>query len=114
MAHFIVLREPASGAPGRLHAVLELGRRSSQVHRHRLSAAEGMVLYFRLWDAAVDWALARGARVDPERADRYAPKIETGQPARCRSQLLHAPQLRRDAVARAAPATSTGPASTTL
>lgn len=36
------------------------------------------LLYFRLWDAAVDWALARGAAAIQSGQTGYAPKIETG------------------------------------
>jgi hypothetical protein len=36
------------------------------------------LLYFRLWDAAVDWALSRGADAIQSGQTGYAPKIETG------------------------------------
>ena len=35
-------------------------------------------LYFRLWDAALDWALARGATAIQSGQTGYAPKIELG------------------------------------
>src|SRR3989442_14598297 len=36
------------------------------------------LLYFRLWDAAVDWALARGVGAIQSGQTGYAPQIETG------------------------------------
>jgi hypothetical protein len=36
------------------------------------------LLYFRLWDAAVEWALSRGADAIQSGQTGYAPKIETG------------------------------------
>jgi hypothetical protein len=36
------------------------------------------LLYFRLWDAALEWALSRGADAIQSGQTGYAPKIETG------------------------------------
>ncbi|MCX7172217.1 MAG: hypothetical protein NTY41_18585, partial [Proteobacteria bacterium] len=36
------------------------------------------LLYFRLWEAALDWALSRGARSIQSGQTGYAPKIELG------------------------------------
>src|SRR5258706_389262 len=79
MAHFIVLREPASGAPVAFMLCFELGPKViNKFIGIDYRRPKEWLLYFRLWDAAVDWALARGAQSIQSGQTGYAPKIETG------------------------------------
>ena len=79
VSHFIVLREPAAGRPVAFMLCFLLGN-------HVVNKFIGLdytqpresFLYFRLWDAAVDWALARGATAIQSGQTGYAPKIELG------------------------------------
>jgi len=78
-AHFIVLKEPASGAMAAFMLCLEVGSRViNKFIGIDYRRPKEWLLYFRLWDAAVDWALARGARSIQSGQTGYAPKIETG------------------------------------
>jgi hypothetical protein len=79
MAHFIVLREPASGAMVAFMLCFELGPKViNKFIGIDYRRPKEWLLYFRLWDAAVDWALARGAQSIQSGQTGYAPKIETG------------------------------------
>ena len=79
VSHFIILREPASRRPVAFMLCFLLGE-------HVINKFIGLdyaqpresFLYFRLWDAAVDWALARGATTIQSGQTGYAPKIELG------------------------------------
>jgi predicted N-acyltransferase len=79
LAHFIVLREPASGAMVACMLCFELGPKViNKFIGIDYRRPKEWLLYFRLWDAAVDWALARGAQSIQSGQTGYAPKIETG------------------------------------
>jgi predicted N-acyltransferase len=79
MAHFIVLKEPASGAMVAFMLCFELGPKViNKFIGIDYRRPKEWLLYFRLWDAAVDWALARGAQSIQSGQTGYAPKIETG------------------------------------
>ncbi len=78
-AHFVLLREGSTGDLVAFMLCFDLG---AKVINKFLGIDYGRpkewLLYFRLWDAAVDWALARGAAVIQSGQTGYAPKIETG------------------------------------
>jgi hypothetical protein len=78
-AHFVLLRERSTGDLVAFMLCFDLG---AKVINKFLGIDYGRpkewLLYFRLWDAAVDWALARGAAVIQSGQTGYAPKIETG------------------------------------
>src|SRR5262249_21323113 len=78
-SHFIVLREKSSGAMAAFMLCFDMGP-------HIINKFIGIdyrrprdwLLYFRLWEAAVDWALSPGAASIQSGQTGYAPKIETG------------------------------------
>jgi len=78
-AHFIVLRERASRSIVAFMLCFALGE-------HVINKFIGIdyrqpkewFLYFRLWDAAVEWSLSQGARAIQSGQTGYAPKIELG------------------------------------
>jgi hypothetical protein len=78
-SRFIVLREKSSGAMAAFMLCFDMGP-------HIINKFIGIdyrrprdwLLYFRLWEAAVDWALSRGATSIQSGQTGYAPKIETG------------------------------------
>ena len=79
LAHFIVLTESGSNKMVAFMLCFELGTKVINkfigLDYHR---PKDWLLYFRLWDAVVDWALARGATSIQSGQTGYAPKIETG------------------------------------
>jgi hypothetical protein len=78
-ARFIVLREQASGAMVAFMLCFELGPRViNKFIGLDYRRPRQWRLYFRLWEAALDWALARGATSIQSGQTGYAPKIETG------------------------------------
>jgi hypothetical protein len=77
-AHFVVLKE-SSGAMVAFMLCFELGSRViNKFIGIDYRRPKEWLLYFRLWDAAVEWALARGAQSIQSGQTGYAPKIETG------------------------------------
>jgi hypothetical protein len=78
-AHFILLREASSDEPVAFMLCFELGGRViNKFIGIDYRRPRDWLLYFRLWDAALDWALARGAASIQSGQTGYAPKIETG------------------------------------
>jgi Acetyltransferase (GNAT) domain len=78
-AHFIVLREKQTGAMTAFMACLDCG--SFLINKHvgfDYSKPKSWMLYFRLWDAAVDWALSKGFSCGYSGQTAYLTKIETG------------------------------------
>lgn len=79
VSHFIVLRDKSDGRAVAFMLCFDLGG-------HVINKFIGIdyarprdwMLYFRLWDAAVEFALAKGARSIQSGQTGYAPKIETG------------------------------------
>jgi predicted N-acyltransferase len=79
VSHFILLREAASGELVAFMLCFDLGTKVINKfigidHRR----PREWLLYFRLWEAALDWALARGAAEIQSGQTDYAPKIEVG------------------------------------
>ncbi|MEO8746499.1 MAG: peptidogalycan biosysnthesis protein [Rhodanobacter sp.] len=78
-AHFIVLRERQAGSVVAFMLCFILGD-------HVINKFIGIdyrkpkewFLYFRLWDAVVDWSLSQGAKSIQSGQTGYAPKIEIG------------------------------------
>ena len=78
-SYFIVIREHATGSIVAFMLCFALGE-------HVINKYVGMdyrqpkewFLYFRLWDAVVDWSLSQGARAILSSQTVYAPKIEMG------------------------------------
>ena len=78
-AHFIVLRERASEEAIAFMLCFDMGSRIiNKFIGIDYRRPREWLLYFRLWDAAVDWAFARGAGAIQSGQTGYAPKIETG------------------------------------
>jgi hypothetical protein len=78
-SHFVLLRETHSGELVAFMLCFELGRKViNKFIGIDYRRPREWLLYFRLWDAALDWALARGARAIQSGQTGYAPKIETG------------------------------------
>ena len=78
-SHFILLRERSSGELIAFMLCFDLGSRViNKFIGIDYRRPREWLLYFRLWDAAVDWALARGAGAIQSGQTGYAPKIETG------------------------------------
>jgi hypothetical protein len=96
-AHFIVLREKETGTVTAFMACLACG--TSLINKHvgfDYSKPKSWMLYFRLWDAAVDWALSKGFSCIYSGQTAYRIKIETGHEliplvnyVRHRNLLLH-------------------------
>ena len=78
-AHFIVLRERSADEMVAFMLCLDMGSRViNKFIGIDYRRPRDWLLYFRLWDAAVDWALSRGADAIQSGQTGYAPKIETG------------------------------------
>jgi hypothetical protein len=78
-AHFIVLRERSSDEMIAFMLCIDMG--STIINKFigiDYRRPRDWLLYFRLWDAAVEWALSRGADAIQSGQTGYAPKIETG------------------------------------
>lgn len=79
LAHFIVLREKASRDMIAFMLCFDLGDRLiNKFIGLDYRRPKEWVLYFRLWDAAVDWALSKGFTSIQSGQTGYAPKIEIG------------------------------------
>jgi peptidoglycan biosynthesis/recognition FemAB-like protein len=79
VAHFILLREARSRELVAFMLCFDLGARLvNKFVGLDYARPKEWLLHFRLWDAALDWALARGAREIQSGQTGYAPKIETG------------------------------------
>ncbi len=97
-AHFIVLREATRGEAVAFMLCFHLGDKVINKYLgfdYRRPAE--WLLYFRLWDAALDWALSLDARSIQSGQTGYRPKIETGHRlvplfnyCAHRSRLVHA------------------------
>lgn len=96
-AHFVVLREKKTGAMVAFMACLASG--SILINKHvgfDYGKPKSWMLYFRLWDAAVDWALSKSFACIYSGQTAYRIKIETGHDlvplvnyVRHRNVLLH-------------------------
>jgi hypothetical protein len=79
VSHFVVLREKATGRAVAFMLCFDMGGRViNKFIGIDYARPRDWMLYFRLWDAAVDFALARGAQSIQSGQTGYAPKIETG------------------------------------
>ncbi len=77
--YFIVLREKQTGATIAFMTCFDCG--SSLINKHvgfDYDKPKSWMLYFRLWDAAVDWALSRGFTSIHSGQTTYGAKIEMG------------------------------------
>jgi len=78
-SHFIVLREQSSDEIVAFMLCIDMGSRIiNKFIGIDYRRPRDWLLYFRLWDAAVEWALSRGADAIQSGQTGYAPKIETG------------------------------------
>ncbi|HET7365022.1 MAG TPA: GNAT family N-acetyltransferase [Burkholderiales bacterium] len=78
-SHFVLLRERATDELIAFMLCFDLGAKViNKFIGIDYTRPREWQLYFRLWDAAVDWALARGASAIQSGQTGYAPKIETG------------------------------------
>ena len=78
-SHFIMLREAGSAQPVAFMLCFALGERViNKFIGIDYRRPREWLLYFRLWEAALDWALARGAATIQSGQTGYAPKLETG------------------------------------
>jgi len=78
-AHFIALRENASDKMVAFMLCFDLGKKIiNKFVGFDYRRPREWLLYFRLWDAAVDWALSRGATSIQSGQTGYAPKLEIG------------------------------------
>lgn len=79
LAHFVVLREQATGRIVAFMLCFALGEHViNKFIGIDYSQPKEWFLYFRLWDAAVEWSLAQGAKSIQSGQTGYAPKIEIG------------------------------------
>ena len=79
VSRFIVLREKSSREAVAFMLCFELGPRLiNKFIGIDYARPKDWLLYFRLWDAAVDFALSRGSESIQSGQTGYAPKIETG------------------------------------
>lgn len=79
MAHFIVLREKTAGDAVAFMLCFDLGERIiNKFIGIDYRRPRQWLLYFRLWDAAVDFSVSRGAGAIQSGQTGYAAKIETG------------------------------------
>jgi predicted N-acyltransferase len=79
VAHFVVLREQRSGEMIAFMLCFDLGGRViNKFIGIDYARPRAYFLYFRLWDAAVDWALSRGAASIQSGQTAYEAKIEIG------------------------------------
>lgn len=78
-SHFVTLREKASGEMVAFMLCFEVGERViNKFIGLDYNRPKEWLLYFRLWEAAVDWATAQGYSSIQSGQTGYAPKIETG------------------------------------
>ena len=78
-SRFIILREKSSREMVAFMLCFDMGRRIiNKFIGIDYGRPRDWLLYFRLWEAAVDWALSRGASSIQSGQTGYAPKIETG------------------------------------
>jgi len=78
-AYFIVLREQGHNEMVAFMLCFDLGKRViNKFIGFDYRRPREWLLYFRLWEAAVDWALAHGATSIESGQTGYAPKLETG------------------------------------
>ncbi len=79
VSRFVVLREPASGRMIAFMLCFALGSRLiNKFIGIDYRRPKEWLLYFRLWDAALDWALTQGFEAIQSGQTGYAPKIEMG------------------------------------
>lgn len=79
VSHFVTLRDQGDGRMIAFMLCFEVGGRIiNKFIGLDYSRPKEWMLYFRLWDAAVDWALARGCSSIQSGQTGYAPKIEMG------------------------------------
>lgn len=77
--HFIVLREAAHGQAVAMMMCFEIGELViNKFVGFDYSRPKEWLLYFRLWEAALDWALSRGATGIQSGQTCYKPKLEQG------------------------------------
>jgi len=77
--HFILLREKQTGDLIAFMMCFVVGDRViNKFVGFDYARPKEWLLYFRLWEAAVDWSLGRGARGIQSGQTCYAPKIEQG------------------------------------
>jgi Acetyltransferase (GNAT) domain len=96
--HFIVLREKHTGAMIAFMLCFDCGSRLINKYvGFDYSRPKSWTLYFRLWDATVEWALAQGYTSIQSGTTAYRAKIEMGHDLvplvnylRHRNMLLHA------------------------
>jgi hypothetical protein len=98
VAHFVVLREKRSGEMLAFMLGFDMGGRV--IHKYLgidYRRPQEWALYFRLWDAIVDWALSRGASSIQSGQTGYGGKIDVGHLlvpltvyARHRNPVIHA------------------------
>lgn len=78
-AHFLTLREAASGSMVAFMLCIDMGDRVINKYIGLdYARPKNWSLYFRLWEAALDWALGRGASFIQSGQTGYAPKMEMG------------------------------------
>ena len=78
VSHFVLLRERASDDLVAFMLCFDLGTKViNKFIGIDYARPREWLLYFRLWDAALDWALARGAGAIQSGQTGYAPMIET-------------------------------------
>jgi predicted N-acyltransferase len=97
VSHFVLLRERGSGDLVAFMLCFALG--DLVINKFigiDYARPEEWLLYFRLWEAALDWSLGRGAAAIQSGQTGYAPKIEIGHAltpmsnhARHRNWLVH-------------------------
>jgi hypothetical protein len=79
VCRFVILRERASGQMIAFMLCFVLGRRLiNKFIGIDYGRPKSWLLYFRLWEAALDWALSLGASSIQSGQTGYAPKIELG------------------------------------
>jgi hypothetical protein len=78
-AYFLILREAATGDMLAFMLCFDMGGRIINKYIGLdYSRPKEWSLYFRLWEAALDWSLARGATAIQSGQTGYAPKMEMG------------------------------------
>lgn len=78
-SHFITLREQASGQMIAFMLCFDMGDRViNKFIGIDYARPKEWLLYFRLWEAVLDWGLARGTQSIQSGQTGYAPKIEMG------------------------------------
>jgi hypothetical protein len=79
VSHFVLLRERASGQMIAFMLCFALGDRViNKFIGIDYRRPKDWLLYFRLWDATVDWVLSQGITAIQSGQTGYAPKIEMG------------------------------------